>query len=297
MGNRSTGLALVIMGIEILVALLLIYIAVTRTDIHDPMLGAVLGGLMLMSVFAMLIFFYASPGNRRVVVFFLVFMGMVLLPGTAYMIMQATTDIRIDLDGPNSPSPFLLLPYILLIAWMFIRLASWAMAFGPVPGSNPVSAQVLRQRMLIMNDSPEFPFTIKPGKRADELIMDWKYADATWFDLMRLHRMSSLARFVIRIDESDRTMRVRESQSQFDASAGLGRLSLSFNAQWGAITFYEFRRETFYGVQIENGWPVAKLSYTYQFDIREMREPLQHLATGNGWTFMAVPLFGKWLTG
>lgn len=36
----------------------------------------------------------------------------------------------------------------------------------------------------------------RPGKRGDELIMDWKYADATWFDLMRVHRISSLSRFV-----------------------------------------------------------------------------------------------------
>lgn len=301
MGDKGTGLALGAMGIAGAMALLLFYIAWKRTDIHDHMLGAVLGVILAMAVLFMLFLFFVYPGNRRPVVFFLVFIGLIVLPGSAFLIARAFTGLRVnlyDLDAPGAPSPLLfLLPYILLVAWVFIRLATWSMSFDPAPGSTPVSAADLRQRLLVMNDGAEFPFTVTARKRPDELIMSWKYADAAWFDLMRLHKISSLAAFVIRLDETDHTVRVREHQTQFDASAGLTGLSLSFNAQWGAITFYEHRSETVYGVQIEQGRPVAKLSYSYQFDIREMRDPLQRLATENGWTFKNVTLFAKWLTG
>ncbi|NYT77124.1 hypothetical protein H0A71_08990 [Alcaligenaceae bacterium] len=71
---------------------------------------------------------------------------------------------------------------------------------------------------------------------------------------------------------------------------------LQFRAQWG-IDFYNFRHETVYGVQVENGLPVPRLSYTYKFNINEMREPLQKLVVENGWTYKGVVVFAKWLTG
>lgn len=89
---------------------------------------------------------------------------------------------------------------------------------------------------------------------------------------------------------------MREYQSQLDASAGLGSGSLSFKAQWG-ITLYEYRHETIFGIQVENGRPVAKGSYTYTFNIDEMRDPLQKMVVQNGWTFKAVLLFAPWMTG
>lgn len=296
MGDKGTTLTLGLSGLEFALALGLFYIAWKYTDIQEHLFAAVMGGILTIIVLVAQVLFFVFPEDRRPSVFLLVFFGMIVLPGAALMVTQAVTGLRIPLDGPGAPSPLILLPYLLLLAWVFVRLATWAMTFEPVPGVRPIGAPELRQRLLLLNDGA-FPFTVKPGKRADELVVDWKYADATWLDLMRVHHVSSLSRFVLRIDEADRTVRVREQQSRFDASAGLGGLSLSFSAQWGAVTFYEFRQETFYGVQIEHGRPVPRLSYTYRFDIQEMREPLQKLATENGWTFKAVPLFVKGLTG
>lgn len=296
MGDRGTDLAVGLMGLEAVVALLLFYIAGTRTDIQDHMLGAVLGALLLVTVLIMQVVFFKYPNNRLPIVFFLVFIGLVLLPGIAYIIAQAVSGFRMALDGPNAPSPLILLPYMVLVAVVFVRMVTWAMTFAPAPGSGPVSMESLRQRILVMSDRPEFPFAIKPGKRDDELIMDWKYADAAWLDLMRMHRISYLTRLVVRFDETDHTARVREYQSQFDASGGPAGLSLAFKAVWG-IYFYDFKYETVFGLQIEDGHPVAKLHYTYHYDINEMREPLQRLVVENGWTYKGVLLFAKWLTG
>lgn len=301
MEGKGTGLALIVMGLTAIVALSLIHIAWKRTDIHDHMLGAVLGIILLAAVLAMVFLFFAMPGNRRPVVFFLTFFVLLTLPGSVFLHARAYTGFSLnayDLDAPGMPSPLLfLLPYIALVALVFIRLASWSMTFEPEPGSRAIGAQDLRQRLRTLDDGAEFPFTVTPGKRADELIVDWKYADAVWLDLLRLHKISELARLTIRLDESDHTARVREMQSQFNASAGAGGAGLSFKMQWGAITFYETKRETVYGIQIENGRPVARLGYRYGFDIREMRDPLLKLITANGWTFKCVPLPIKWLTG
>lgn len=301
MEGKGTDLALATISATTALALLLIYIAWKRPDIHDHMLGAVLGAILLMTVLFAVALFFTLPGNRRPVVFFLVFFILVTLPGSAFLIARAYTGLRInayDLDAMGiRPVLIYLLPYLLLVALIFIRLVSWSMTFEPVSGARAISAQELRQRLLMMNDGAEFPFSVTPGKRADEVIVDWKYADATWVDLMRVHKISSLSRFIIRFDETDHTARVREQQIQFNASAGLGGLSLSGDMKWGAITFYEYRRETLYGIQIEHGRPVAKLSYSYEFDIREMRDPLLKLTTENGWRFKCVPLTAKWLTG
>ena len=300
MASKGTSLALGTMGLTAVLALLLLYIAWKRTDIHDHMLGAVLGIILLAAVLATIFLFFALPDNRRPVVFFLVFFVLLTLPGSAFLIARAYTGLHLnayDLDAPGMPSPPLyLLPYIVLVALIFIRLVSWAMTFEPVPGVQAIQAQDLRMRLLEMNNDA-FPFSVTPGKRADELIVNWKYADAVWFDLMRLHKISSLSRFIIRLDETDHTARVREFESQFEASAGLGGVSLSQDTKWGAITFYEYQKESVYGIQIRQGRPVPVFSYTYHFDIREMRDPLLKLITETGWTFRSVTLPFKWLTG
>ncbi|OWT56191.1 hypothetical protein [Candidimonas nitroreducens] len=301
MEGKGTGPALAAMGVTTALALLLIYIAWKRPDLHDHMLGAVLGGILLVAVLAGVILFFVLPDNRRPTAFFLTFFVTLTLPGSVFLIARAYSGLRLnsyDLDAPGMPSPLLfLLPYIVVMALLFLRMVSWSMTFEPAPGSHAISAQDLRQRMLVMNSGAEFPFTVSPGKRADEVIVDWKYADAAWLDLMRIHKISSLSRITIRFDETDHTARVHEQEIQFNASGGLDGLNLSFNMKWGAVTFYEHHKETVYGIQIEHGRPVAKLSYSYEFDIREMRDPLLKLTTENGWRFKCVPLFVKWLTG
>jgi hypothetical protein len=75
------------------------------------------------------------------------------------------------------------------------------------------------------------PFTVRPGDRPDEVIAEWRYADATWLDQMRAHHMAQLVRYRLRIDEADRTVRVTEYRAAFDASAGIGGLDLRARAR------------------------------------------------------------------
>ena len=295
MGDRGTGWAITLLFLQAVLVFTLVGIAWLRPGLQRHEFGIVVAIILAVEGLIMLSMFFTMD-NRRPIVFAMIHFDLILLPGIAFMIAQAFFGLKMDIDGPDAPSPWYLVPYALFIAIIFFRLSTWALTFTPEPDQIPASPITLRQNLLSLNSAPDIPFMVKPGNRPDELIMDWKYADATWLGLMRVHRLSYLTRFVIRLSESDHTARVREFQSQFDASGGSSGGNLSFKAQWG-ITFYEYRRETVFGLQIENGHPVPKISYTYQFNIDEMRDPLQKIVVQNGWTFKAVLLFAPWLTG
>lgn len=189
----------------------------------------------------------------------------------------------------------LLLAYVLFVSWVFLRLASWAASYPPPPGVAPQSADELRERLLAL-DRAGLPFTLRLERRHDELIAEWRYADATWLDLMRAHRLRYLIRYRLRLDETTHRVRVLEYRAAFDASAGTGGATLHFRAQRG-ITFFERRVEGVLGLQIRDGRLTRDLAYVYRFDVDEMRGPLVKLVNDAGWEWRQLMLDAKWLSG
>ncbi|MBZ5513568.1 MAG: hypothetical protein LAN62_01735 [Acidobacteriia bacterium] len=187
------------------------------------------------------------------------------------------------------------LVYGLFVSWVFVRLSTWAATFPALAGVAPVPAATLRDRLLGVARTA-VPFTVRPGDRPDEVIAEWRYADATWLDQMRAHRMRQLIRYRLRLDEADRTVRVLEYRAAFDASAGLGGANLSYRAERG-ITFFEEQRETVLGLQIKDGRITPDLSYSWSFSVDELRDPLISIVAGAGWTWRQVMLDAPWLTG
>jgi hypothetical protein len=185
--------------------------------------------------------------------------------------------------------------YTLFVSWVFIRLSTWAASFPALAGVAPASAATLRERLLEVARTA-VPFTVRLGDRPDELIAEWRYADATWLDQMRAHHMTQLIHYRLRLDQADRTVRVLEYRAAFEASAGRGGASLSFQIQRG-ITFFEEQRYTVLGLQIKDGRITPDLSYTWHFSVDELRHPLVRIVTGAGWTWRQVMLDAPWLTG
>ncbi len=185
--------------------------------------------------------------------------------------------------------------YTLFVSWVFIRLSTWAATFPALAGVTPAPSATLRERLLEVARAA-VPFTVRPGDRPDELIAEWRYADATWLDQMRAHRMTQLIRYRLRFYPADRTVRVLEYRAAFDASGGLGGASLSFQAQRG-ITFFEEQRYTVLGLQIKDGRITPDLSYSWHFSVDELRHPLVRIVTSAGWTWRQVMLDAPWLTG
>src|SRR3546814_3414622 len=90
-----------------------------------------------------------------------------------------------------------------------------------VTGMAPVAKEVLMQRLLALNEQ-DVPYSISRGNHDSELLIDWRYADAKWVDLMRVHGMNGTYRLVLRLDEGTHNVRAQDRYASFDWSAGRG---------------------------------------------------------------------------
>ncbi|ODT29590.1 MAG: hypothetical protein ABS35_08190 [Kaistia sp. SCN 65-12] len=237
----------------------------------------------------------------RVALFFLYFFGFVFaLPFLAVALVQAKYGL---IDGPPSfpADPFgeavKSVAFYGIFIWaglqffIFGRVASWADQVPAVAGVAPIAREALMQRLLSLNGQ-DIPYTIKRGKHPNEIVVDWRYADAKWLDLMRVHGMSKGYRLVLRFDEGARNVRAQDRYASFDWSAGRGPdlLSLNWNVSLG-ITFYEYRHERVFGLQFRDGKPTFDLSYAYTFDLNELKQPMIEIVRHAGWNFRPVITF------
>ncbi|MGE0577860.1 hypothetical protein [Reyranella sp.] len=180
-----------------------------------------------------------------------------------------------------------------VVAQLFVfgRMASWASTVGPGPGAAPVSATQLASRLLALN-SLRAPWQVGTGRRPDELVVDWRYADATWLDSMRAHGLRRTFRLALRLDERNRVVRAIERHAELDWSAGvtLGAATLRWQTTYG-INFHQHQHEGVFGLQIRNGQPTLDLSYAYTFSLKELKNPIIDLVTDAGWQFRPVITF------
>jgi hypothetical protein len=241
------------------------------------------------------------PGKTMRVVLFFIYFGLVIaVPMVAVALVQAKYGL---IDGPPSypPNPFgeqvkSAAKYGIFIwaglqFFIFGRVASWAGQEPAVPGVVPVAREVLMQQLLSLNEQ-DIPYAISRGARANELLVDWRYADAKWLDLMRVHGMSKGYRLVLRFDEGAHNVRAQDRYASFDWSAGRGPdlLSLNWNISLG-ITFYEYRHERVFGLQFKDGKPTFDLSYAYTFNLNELKQPMIEIIRHSGWNFRPVISF------
>ncbi len=242
------------------------------------------------------------PGKAgRVLLFFLFFFGFVfVIPFVTVALVQAKYGL---IDGPPSfpVDPFgetvKRVAFYGIFVWaglqffLFGRVASWAAQVPAVPGVEPATVETLMQRLLSINEQ-DVPYTIKRGSRPDELVVDWRYADAKWLDLMRIHGMSKGYRLVLRFDEGAHNVRAQDRYASFDWSAGRGPDLLSLNWRMSlGITFFEYRHERVFGLQFRDGKPTFDLSYAYTFDLNELKQPMIEIVRHAGWNFRPVITF------
>lgn len=179
--------------------------------------------------------------------------------------------------------------WVLLQFFLFGRVASWVITTEAAPGVTPVSASVLEQRLMALNGR-DYPFEVKRGDRPNEIIVDWRYADAKWFDLMRVAGLKRTFRLTLRLDEGDHAARVMDSYAELNWSAGAGGANLSFTRNYG-INFIAYERGTVLGFQFKNGMPTLDPTYSWHFNLNDMRGPVAEVVTGSGWTYKPVITF------
>ena len=188
---------------------------------------------------------------------------------------------------------------LIAVAWFF-RMSSWAAEVPAVAGTAPVAIPTLRERILAIN-SLDVPYSIAPSPEdKNVLIATWRYADAKWMDIARVHGMRRTHRIIMTFDENGATVRPTEQMAAMDWSAGAGGASLRWMTTRG-ITFFQYEHQRLFGLQLDSGFKFTpKLSYAYTFNLQEMKAPIIEAVTRSGWRWRPVLLNGPswlhWLT-
>ncbi|MBC8088715.1 MAG: hypothetical protein H7Z40_15735 [Phycisphaerae bacterium] len=179
----------------------------------------------------------------------------------------------------------------------FFRMSAWASEVPAAKDSVPAESGVLRERLLAINKL-DVPFTITPSDDdANALIVTWRYADAKWMDMARVHGMRRTHRIILNLDGDDATVRPTEQMTSMDWSASAGGLRGRWVTSRG-ITFFQYEYERVFGLQFDSAFQFRpSLSYTYTFNLQEMKAPLIQAVTQSGWRWRPVMLHGpKWLS-
>ena len=193
---------------------------------------------------------------------------------------------------------FLVINLLLAVYWFF-KGSAWSVRQPPRPGTRPEPAVLLRDRLLALNQH-DVPVQVVASPDGNTVDVSWRYADARWLDLMRVHQMRRTHKLVLGLDEQSHTARVREYWSAFDASAGLNDLRLNWTVARG-MQFFEFEHRRIVGVQLNaSGQPTGELFKAYTFNLQELKQPIMEAVTVSGWTWQPVmwdaPKRLRWLT-
>lgn len=192
---------------------------------------------------------------------------------------------------------FMVINLILAVGWFF-KASAWSASVPPAT-AQATDFETLRRRLLAVNQT-DTPVEVKPGADAKSLEVTWRYADARWFDLMRLHQMKRIHKLVLEFDEAAHKVRIREYWSSFDASAGVGGVRVDWKASVGMMLF-QVDHVRVVGVQLgPDGQPTGELSKAYTFDLQKLKAPFVEAVTGAGWRWQPVmwtaPKPLRWLT-
>lgn len=186
----------------------------------------------------------------------------------------------------------------LYTVWFF-KGAAWAGSVPSPAGVSPVAGTELAARLEAIN-ALDVPFHVERGTAPNELFATWRYADAKLIDLARAHGLRRIFRIRLLLDETDGVVRATDYTAAYNWSAGPGEGRVEWQAGLG-IVFFQREQQRVFGVQLdEQGGFKPELSYTYRFDVNEMKSPLIAAVTRAGWTWRPTvwqgPVWLRWLT-
>lgn len=173
---------------------------------------------------------------------------------------------------------------VCIYGFAFFKGIGWAGGVKAVAGIPIVPGDDLIARLMAMSNF-DAPFTISKGAAPNELFADWRYAEAKWTDLARAHGMRKTFRIRLMLDETAHTVRATDYTAEFDWSAGRSSASLSWRAEKG-VMFFQQDQQTVFGLQLDaRGQLKPVTSYSYKFDLNEMKSPIIATITQSGWAW------------
>ncbi len=181
---------------------------------------------------------------------------------------------------------------LIVVIWLLLRLVVRSFAARPAAGTPTLSRQQLVQRLLALND-PARPWIVRPGPEAD-LLVEWKYADASWWGVLGKAGMKRAYRLRLYFDEARHQCGALDEFGQIDWSAGLlsaPRVHFSHSFFRG-IQLVKMERGVAYGFKTPTGSGAGKV-LAYTFDIAEVKQPVIDAVCANGWTYQPIVWPGR----
>lgn len=168
------------------------------------------------------------------------------------------------------------------LIWLVVR----SLAVPPTPRVVPVSAEIMRQRLLALN-APDRPWIVRSGPEAD-LIVEWKFADATWWGILSKSGMRKAYRLRLYFDAATARCGALDEFGEIEWSAGLlGAPKVHFRRSFfRGIQIARLERGVVYGMKGPAG-PLAKV-VDYKFDIAEVKQPIMAEVLAAGWTWRPI---------
>jgi hypothetical protein len=189
---------------------------------------------------------------------------------------------------------------VLFAAFWFFKGSTWAATVSPASNQTmAASAAELRSRLLAVENLKQ-PITVSAGDSPEEVVVTWR-ADASWITHARAAGLKRTHKLVLHLDETARTVRVREYMGALDWSAGANGAVVAWHMKTG-IVFFQHEHQRVFGLQ----WDPAtnrfkpELSYAYTFNLQELKAPFISATTHAGWSWKPVlwkgPAWLRWAT-
>lgn len=175
---------------------------------------------------------------------------------------------------------------IALVTLLLMRRLLRRLAVRPAAGVPAVDRGALTQRLLALN-APDRPWLVRHDDKAD-LVVEWKFADATWWGVLAKSGLRKVYRLQLYLDEAGHRCGALDEFGEVDWSAGvLGSPRVTFQKSFfRGVQLVGRERGIAYGFTTPTGGADKVLDYS--FDIDALKQPVIEAVTAGGWTYQPV---------
>jgi hypothetical protein len=161
-------------------------------------------------------------------------------------------------------------------------IRSWIVK--PAPGAPVLLRDDLIKRLLALN-AEKLPYLVRTGPEAD-LVVEWKYADATWWGLMAKEGLQQAYRLRLYLDDANHCAKGLDQSGSVSWSAGAGGgPTLSYHRTFFTGVELVHKERTFVlGGKGPLGAGFGKV-LDVTFDVNKLKKRITDVISQSGWTF------------
>ncbi len=145
----------------------------------------------------------------------------------------------------------------------------------------------LMARLMALNDQSR-PWLVRTGAEAD-LVVEWKYADRTWWGIMAKQGTYQVYRLRLYLDEAAHRVGALDESAEAEWSGGLvGAPSFRFGRSgFRGVQLFKRKRELAYGFDTPAGGGFGK-QLDVSFDLESLKQPVIATVIAAGWSYAPV---------